>query len=110
MCRGLSRFGNSYFYVSIKKWVSESVSSDDTCFIYITESCQSYQGTQTEISIRDIPLLLYEKIKYAAKIGSLIYTMVKTPINIAFATLMVSRFAENLGPDYFSVSKMYKCS
>ncbi len=59
--------------------------------------------------MREILLLPYEKpvssnkkTKYAAKIGSIMYTMVETRIDIAFATSMVSRFAKNPGPDHFS--------
>ncbi len=58
--------------------------------------------------MRETPLLPYEKsvssnekTKYVAKIGSIIYTMVETRIDIAFAMSMVSRFAKNPGPDYF---------
>lgn len=62
-----------------------------------------------KISIRETPLVSYKKsvssnkkIKYVAKIGSIIYTMVETQINIAFVTSMVSCFTKNLGPDYFN--------
>ncbi len=59
--------------------------------------------------MRETSLLPYEKpvssnkkTKYAAKIGSIMYAIVETQINIAFATSMVSRFAKNPGPDHFS--------
>lgn len=40
--------------------------------------------------------------KYAAKIGSIIYTIVETQIDIAFAILMINCFTKNPGPEYFS--------
>ena len=62
-----------------------------------------------KIPMRETPLLPYEKpvtsikkTKYAAKIGSIMYEMVETRIDIAFATSMVSRFTKNPGPDHFS--------
>ncbi len=62
-----------------------------------------------KIPMRETPLVPYEKpvssnekTKYAAKIGSIMYAMVETRIDIALATSMVSRFAKNPGPDHFS--------
>lgn len=62
-----------------------------------------------KIPMRKTPLVPYKKLvssnkktKYAAKIGSIMYAMVKTRIDIGFATSMVSRFAKNPGPDHFS--------
>ena len=43
-----------------------------------------------------------EKVKYAAKVGSIMYAMVETRINIAFATSMVSRFAKNPSSEHFN--------
>ena len=59
--------------------------------------------------MQETPLVPYKKLvasnkktKYAAKTGSIMYAMVETQIDIAFATSMVSRFAKNPGPDHFS--------
>lgn len=52
--------------------------------------------------IQKIPLISYKKIKYAAKIGYIIYIIIENQIYIAFAILIISCFAKNLGPDYFS--------
>ncbi len=43
-----------------------------------------------------------EKAKYAAKVGSIMYAMVETRIDIAFATSMVSRFAKNPSSEHFN--------
>lgn len=60
--------------------------------------------------MRETPLLSYEKpvfsnekINYVAKIGSIIYTIVETQIDIAFVMSMVNCFAKNLGLDYFGI-------
>lgn len=45
---------------------------------------------------------LNQKDKIYAKIGSIMYVMVETHINIAFTKLMVSYFTKNLKPDHFS--------
>ena len=42
-----------------------------------------------------------EKAKYSAKVGSIMYAMVETRIDIAFATSMVSRFANNPSSEHF---------
>ena len=42
-----------------------------------------------------------EKAKYSAKVGSIIYTMVETHIDIAFVTSMVSKFANNPSSEHF---------
>lgn len=62
-----------------------------------------------KILIRETLLIPYKKLvffnkktKYVTKIGSIMYPMVKTRIDIMFATSMVSHFAKNPGPDYFS--------
>lgn len=43
-----------------------------------------------------------EKTKYASKIGSIMYVIVKQRIDIVFATSMVSFFSKNPGLEYFS--------
>lgn len=43
-----------------------------------------------------------EKTKHLAKIGSIMYAIVKTRINIAFATSMVSWFTKNLSSEHFN--------
>lgn len=43
-----------------------------------------------------------EKTKYAAKVGSIMYAMVETRVDIAFATSMVSRFAKNPSSEHFN--------
>lgn len=43
-----------------------------------------------------------KKIKYTNKIGSIIYVIVETCINIIFETSMISRFSTNPGPEYFN--------
>lgn len=65
--------------------------------------------------MQEIPLLLYykpvfsnEKIKYIAKIRSIIYAMVKTKTNILFAMLIVSRFAKNPRSDLIFSRKSKK--
>ena len=50
----------------------------------------------------DAPISDLEKAKYSAKVGSIIYTMVETRIDIVFATSMVSRFAKNLSSEHFN--------
>ena len=62
-----------------------------------------------KISLREIPLLPYEKdispskkTKYAGKIRSIMYTMVEIRIDIAFATSMMSYFSRNLRSKHFS--------
>ena len=62
-----------------------------------------------KVPMRETPLVPYKKLvasnkktKYAAKIESIMYAMIETQIDIAFATSMVSRFAKNPGPDHFS--------
>lgn len=59
--------------------------------------------------MQETPLIHYEKsvssnekTKYVAKIGSIMYAMIETRIDIAFATSMVSCFAKNPRPDHFS--------
>ena len=42
-----------------------------------------------------------EKAKYSAKVGSIMYAMVETRIDIAFAISMVSRFANNPSSEHF---------
>ncbi len=48
-----------------------------------------------------------EKTKYAAKIGSSMYAMVETRIDIALATSMVSRFSNNPGKQHFAAVDIY---
>lgn len=48
------------------------------------------------------PVFSNKKLKYMAKIGSIMYAIVETGIDIAFATSMVSCFTKNPGPDHFS--------
>lgn len=62
-----------------------------------------------KMPMQEILLLFYKKLissnkktKYVAKIGSIIYALVDTQIDIAFATSMVSRFANCFKPDHFS--------
>ncbi len=65
---------------------------------------------ETSLLPYEKPVSSNEKTKYAAKIGSIMYAMVETQIDIAFATSMVSRFAKNPGPDYFSaVDQILRC-
>lgn len=42
------------------------------------------------------------KAKYAVKVGSIMYAMVETQIDIAFATSIVSRFSKNPSSGYFN--------
>lgn len=42
-----------------------------------------------------------KKAKYLAKVGSIIYVMVKTRIDIAFTIFMVKRFAKNSSSEHF---------
>lgn len=44
-----------------------------------------------------------EKIKYVEKIGSIMYAMIETCINITFVTSIVSHFLKNLEPEYFNI-------
>ena len=67
------------------------------------------KAKSVKILMQETLLLLYKKLvsltkktKYMAKIGYIIYAIVETWIDIAFVTLMVSCFAKNLRPDYFS--------
>lgn len=43
-----------------------------------------------------------EKVKYAAKVGSIMYIIVKTQVDIAFAISIVSLFAKNPSSEYFN--------
>lgn len=43
-----------------------------------------------------------KKIKYVAKIGSIMYVIVETQVDIAFSTLMVSFLAKNPGSNHFN--------
>ena len=65
-----------------------------------------------KIPMRETPLLPYKKpvfsnkkLKYMAKIGSIMYAIVETCIDIAFATSMVSCFTKNPGPDRDQILK-----
>ena len=49
----------------------------------------------TIIFSSDTPISKLEKAKYSAKVGSIMYTMVKTYIDIALTTSIVSQFCEN---------------
>ncbi len=51
----------------------------------------------------------WEKTKYLAKFGSIIYTIVETCIEIAFATSMVGRFAKNPSLEYFYIINQILC-
>lgn len=42
-----------------------------------------------------------EKVKYSTKVGSNIYIIIETHINIVFATSMVKRFAKNHSLEHF---------
>lgn len=62
----------------------------------------------TKISMQEIAKILsythildVEKANYWAKFGSTIYIIVKTWIDIAFFTIMISQFAKNSNSDYF---------
>ena len=61
-----------------------------------------------KIPIQNIILLSFdmliselEKAKYLAKVGSIIYVIVETCINITFATSMVSKLSNNPSLEYF---------
>lgn len=66
--------------------------------------------------MRETPLIPYKKLissnrktKYAAKIGSIMYAIVRSPIDIVSAMSMVSCFVKNPRPDYFSaVNKIFQ--
>lgn len=49
---------------------------------------------ETALLPSDTPASDLEKAKYSAKVGSIMYAMVETRIDIAFATSMVSRFCQ----------------
>lgn len=57
---------------------------------------------ETALFLLNKPALNVEKAKYSAKIGLIMYTIVKTRIDIAFATSMVSWFAKNLSSEHFN--------
>lgn len=44
-----------------------------------------------------------EKIKYVEKIGSIMYAMIETCIDITFVTSIVSHFLKNLEPEYINI-------
>ena len=50
----------------------------------------------------NIPASKSENVKYAAKVSLIIYAMVETRIEIAFAPSMVSRFAKNPSSEHFN--------
>lgn len=50
----------------------------------------------------DTPTSDLEKTKYSAKVGSVMYAMVETRVDIALATSMVSRFAKNSSSEQFN--------
>lgn len=52
--------------------------------------------------LSNIPASKIKKAKYVAKIDSIMYAMIETWIDIAFATSIVSRFAKNLSSKYFN--------
>lgn len=65
------------------------------------------KANTTKVSMRDTalipsdtPTLDIEKAKYSA--GSIMYAMVETRIDIAFATSIVSRFAKNPSSEHFN--------
>lgn len=49
----------------------------------------------TDLLLSDTPVSDLEKGKYSAKVGSIMYAMIETRIDIAFTTFMFSRFAKN---------------
>ena len=57
---------------------------------------------ETALLPSDPPASDLEKAKYSAKDGSIMYAMVETRIDIAFATSMVSRFAKNPSLGHFN--------
>ena len=57
---------------------------------------------ETALLPSDTPTSDLEKAKYSAQVWSIIYAMVGTRIDIAFATFMVSRFVKNPSLGYFN--------
>lgn len=67
------------------------------------------KANTTKVSMRetalipsDTPTSDIEKAKHSAKVGSIMYAMVETRIDIAFATSIVSRFAKNPSSEHFN--------
>lgn len=57
---------------------------------------------ETALLPSDAPTSDLEKAKYSANVGSIMYAMVETRIDIAFATSTVSRFAKNPSSEHFN--------
>ena len=62
-----------------------------------------------KVSVQDIillpsntPVSESKKVKYADKVDSIIYAMVETQIDIAFATSIVSRFVKHPSSEHFN--------
>lgn len=53
--------------------------------------------------LSNTPISDLKKVKYAAKIGSIMYTILEMQINITFATSIVSRFVKNPSLEHFNV-------
>lgn len=57
---------------------------------------------ETALFLSDALISDLEKAKSLAKVGSIIYAMVETQINIAFTTFIVSQFTKNLSLEHFN--------
>ena len=69
-----------------------------------------------KIFVQDMILLLSDtltselkKAKYVTNIGSIIYAIVESRVNIAFAIFMVSRFAKNSSLEHFYAIDQILC-
>ncbi len=57
---------------------------------------------ETVLLPSDAPISDLKKAKYLAEVGSIMYAMVETRIDITFTTSMVSRFAKNPSLEHFN--------
>lgn len=101
------------FYVRLKitqDWKKRIIKLSQLRYIKKLLDCHSIlKAKTTKVPMRKIALFLLdilildlEKAKYSTKIGSIIYAIVKTQIDITFVTFMVSRFAKNSSSEHFN--------